>query len=162
MRRIPGGYEEERLLSADHLEAARYRVTPEGRRETWVRTKLSFGFYSRDDARPTKPQPLQMPRRPRVGQVWTERYSTGNLPVVAVNRVLRTESLPLDGAAIPVVVVETRTVTAGAHPGDQRETTWWSPARSLVIRSALTRRVRGAVSLDVTSNLELAHLQPRT
>ena len=162
VRRISGGYEEERLLSGDHVEGARYRLTADGRRLTWVRTKLSFGVYDRDDARSTNPDPLTMPRRPRAGQTWTERYRTGNLPVVAVSRVLRSESLPVDGLAVPVLVVETHTITAGAHPGDQRETVWWSPARALVIRSALTRRVRGVVSLDVTANLELEHLRPKT
>ena len=156
------GYQRQLYLSADHLEATRYQLGADGFRETWVRTKLGFGFYSRDDARPVVPKPLAFPRRPRVGQTWTERYSLGSLATTAVSRVLRQESIPMDGQAFPVVVIETRLVTLGTHPGNERDTLWWSPERGIAIRAALTRKIRGAVTLDVTSNLELESLTPTT
>lgn len=156
------GYESELDLAKEHVEASRYRRSPGGLRTTWIRTKLSFGGFGRDDRRTTSPQPVFMPPALRVGQVWAARYTTGDLPVAETSRVTGRDTVRIAGVAVPVFVIRTRSVTGGSHPGDQEQTTWWSPRHELPMRLSLRRRIRGTVRLDVTAELVLTSLAPRT
>src|SRR5262245_40633640 len=63
VRALPGGFEGELDLSAEHVEGARYRATAAGLRETWRRTKVTFLGFGRDDRRRLAPSRLFMPLR---------------------------------------------------------------------------------------------------
>jgi hypothetical protein len=159
IRQMAGGYLQQLDLAKEHIEARRFRVSPDGTRVTWIRTKIEFATFGRDDRRTTKPQPLEVPARPRVGQTWTEKYRTGDLPVVAVSRVLRNEIVPVDGTSVDTFVIETRSITGGSHPGTETDTTWWSPRYRLPMRFKLQRRIRGAAGLKVDAELILSSLK---
>src|SRR5262245_3305108 len=67
---VPGGFEAELDISAQHIEAARFRVERRGLVETWTRTKITLVGIGADDRRSLQPAPLWMPRDPRPGQSW--------------------------------------------------------------------------------------------
>ena len=160
IRLMDGGYLQQLDLAREHIEARRFRVTSEGSRVTWIRTKISFATFGRDDRRTTKPQPVGTPGKLRVGQVWAEKYQTGDLPVAAASRVLRRETVSVDGTAVETFVIQTRSVTGGSHPGTEIDTTWWSPRYRLPLRLKLERRIRGAAGFKVDADLALTSLRP--
>ena len=160
IRSMAGGYLQQLDLAKEHIEARRFRVMAEGTRVTWIRTKIEFATFGRDDRRTTKPQPLEAPSTLRVGRTWTDTYRTGDLPVAAVSRVLRTESVVVDGTLVATFVIQTRSVTGGAHPGTETDTTWWSTRYLLPMRLKLQRRIRGAAGFKVDVELSLNSLRP--
>jgi hypothetical protein len=160
--RSPGGYEAELALSDEHIEAARYRVTPSGQRETWRRTKVTFLAVGSDDRRTLRPAPLRLPTPLRPGRVWRARYRAGTLPVSIVGRVLRPARVELDGRSVPTVVVAIHTDTGGVHPGTRDERLWWSQALGLPVRWEIRMDIGGSVIFRSTAALALDSPAPRT
>ena len=160
IRSVEGGYLQQLDLAREHIEARRFKLTPAGSRVTWIRTKITFARFGRDDRRSTRPQPLEVPAKLRLGQAWATTYRTGDLPVAAASRVLRRDDVTVDGDAVDTFVIETRSVTGGSHPGTEIDTTWWSPRYRLPIRLELERRIRGAAGLRVDTVLEITSLRP--
>ncbi len=160
IRPMEGGYLSQLDLAREHIEARRFRLTSEGTRVTWIRTKIEFATFGRDDRRTTKPQPLETPTTLTVGRIWTARYRAGDLPVAAVSRVLRKETVSIDGASVDTFVIETRSVTGGSHPGTETDTTWWSPRYLLPMRLKLQRKIRGAAGFRVDAELSLTSVRP--
>jgi hypothetical protein len=123
---------------------------------------VTFLGFGRDDRRDLRPAPVHLPRDLRVGRAWSGRYSAGELPVSFRSRVLRRETVEIEGRRIACVVVRTVGDTGGAHPGTRTDTRWWSPALALPLRWTIDMRIRGVASLDTRADLTLESLTPRT
>jgi hypothetical protein len=157
-----GGYQQELLLSEQHIEAIRFRVTRRGSRATWRRTDVTFAGIGRDDRRDLRPPPLHLPRRLAVGLSWSGRYRAGELPVSFRSEVLRREPVAVAGERLPSFVVRTVGDTGGPHPGRRVDTLWWSPRLALPLRWTIEMEIEGVVTLDATADLRLESPRPRT
>jgi hypothetical protein len=158
---LPGGaYQTELDYSREHIEAARYRRTPAGIQITWRRTDITFAGFGRDDRRAVSPSSLYLPAAVRVGRAWTERYRTGDLSVSATSRVVRAERVTVGGRSVPTLVVVTRSVTSGPHPGTRTETIWWAPSLGLEVRRSDRLRVTGTFAFRESADLSLESAEP--
>jgi len=159
---VPGGFEAELDLSAQHIEAARFRVDRRGLVETWTRTKITLVGIGADDRRSLQPAPLWMPRDPHPGQSWHASYRAGDLRITTSSRAVRRATVSVDGRNVPTVVVLIHTVTAGPHSGTRDETLWWSPSLALPVRHDIRMDIGGAVSFRSRAELALTSLAPQT
>ncbi len=159
---IAGGFQEQLSLSEQHIEGVRFRVTRQGSRATWRRTDVTFVGVGRDDRRDLRPPPLHLPRRLKVGRAWSGSYTAGELPVSYRSEVLRREAVEVGGERLATFVVRTTGDTGGAHPGVRTDTFWWSPRFALPLRWSIDMDVRGTVSLDTVSDLQLESVAPVT
>jgi hypothetical protein len=77
-------------LSAQHLEAQRFRITPHGRLLVWQRTRISILGVTQDDAHAiAPPTTLSLPARLSVGERWTQAFHEEDLAVHTSSRVAR-------------------------------------------------------------------------
>lgn len=155
-----GGYGQELDMSEEHIEGVRLRVGPDGTHEVSRRTKVTFVGIGRDDRRALHPQPLAMPRVPRPGRTWAGRYSAGGLPVSYRSTVLRQETVRVDGAALPALVIRTVADTGGPHPGRRVDEVWWSARLALPLRWDIDMEIRGTFGLTTRARLELVSVSP--
>lgn len=157
----PGGYREDLDISEQHIESVRLRVGPAGAREVSRRTKVTFLGVGQDDRRDLTPAPLRFPRRLAVGATLTVRYAASALPVTVHSRVLRADTVEIEGRRLPVRVVQSVSDTGGAHPGRRTDTLWWSPALSLPLRWTIDMDITGVATLRTRADLTLESLTPR-
>ncbi len=157
----PGGYREELDISEEHVESAELRRRPKGTLEVARRTKVTFLGVGRDDRRALRPAPLRFPRALPVGAAWSARYVAGALPVSVRGRVLRSETLELEGARVPVRVIRRTTDTGGTHPGRRVDTYWWSPTHAMPLRWTIDLEIGGPATLRTRAGLTLESLTPR-
>jgi hypothetical protein len=155
LTRKPGIVTIEADLSQDHVETSRFIVHVDGRYLAWQRTKIVFGI-AQDDSATTVPATLALPAALRVGMRWTQRFTTGGLPVVTSNRVVRQTTMTIGGAKIMAFEIDADSRTGGAHPGTESDVTWHSPSSGLDVRLIVHRRITGVFpySMDVDATLQ--------
>lgn len=160
---VPGGYQEELALAAEHMEAVRFEpVAGGGRRAVWRRTDITFVGVGRDDRRDLTPPPVDRPAGMRVGSTWTSRYMAGELSVVSRSEVLRAEAVRVGDRDLPALVIRTVGDTTGAHPGRRTDVVWWSDELRMPLRWSIDMRVRGVARIDTRTELRLRDATPRT
>ena len=157
----PGGYREDLDISEEHTEAVRLRLRPVGTLEVWRRTEVTFLGVGRDDRRRLVPPPRRFPKALTVGATWSDHYLAGELPVSVRSRVLRTDSVEVEGESLPVRVVRSVADTAGTHPGRRTDTVWWSLATSLPLRWTIDMEITGVATLRTHADLTLESLTPQ-
>jgi hypothetical protein len=158
---MPGGYREDLDISKEHIESVRLRVGPAGVREISRRTKVTFLGVGQDDRRDLTPPPRRFPRGLAVGATLSVRYAAGALPVTVRSRVVRADTVAIEGRRVPVRVVQTVSDTGGTHPGRRTDTLWWSPALSLPLRWTIDMDISGVATLRTRADLALESLTPR-
>lgn len=146
---------EEIDLSEDHLEASRFDVRPDGRYLAWQRARIVFGI-AQESAAATVPETLALPSPLRVGQHWTQRFSTGGLPVVTTNRVSRKAMMSIGGTSVTAYEIDASSTTGGDHPGTETDVTWHDPASGLDVQLIVHRRIGGAFpyTMDIKATLQ--------
>jgi hypothetical protein len=143
-------------LSAQHLEALRFRVTPHGRLLVWQRTRISILGITQDDAHAiVPPTTVSLPARLFAGERWAQAFHDEELPVRTSSRVIRRGHVTVPGRSLPAWQVVSRSVTGGAHPGTERDESWHSTGLGLDLRLAISRRIGGTFPyrLEVTARL---------
>lgn len=158
---VPGGYREDLDISEEHTESVRLRLGPAGARVVSRRTEVTFLGVGRDDRRDLTPAPPRFPRGLRVGATLRVRYAAGALPVTVRSRVLRADTVEVEGRRVPVRVVQTISDTGGTHPGRRTDILWWSPALSLPLRWTIGMDITGVATLRTRADLTLESLTPR-
>jgi hypothetical protein len=148
-------------LSAQHLEAQRYRLTSAGRMLVWQRTRITILGVTRDDANNTVPPTLSQPAGLRPGLRWTQRFKDQALPVVSRNRVVRAGSEVVAGRRYRVYEISSVSVTGGAHPGTDREIDWYAPALGIDVRFSIDRRIGGTFPYRMSAAARLLTPSPR-
>jgi hypothetical protein len=159
LTRQPGTVTIELDLSQDHIETSRYLVRADGRYLASQRTKIVFGI-AQDDKASTVPATLALPAALRVGLHWTQRFSTGGLPVVTDNSVARQTTMKIGGVKVMVYEIEADSKTGGAHPGTENDVTWHSPSAGLDVRLAIHRRIGGVFPYTMDLDATLESLKP--
>jgi hypothetical protein len=150
-------------LSAQHLEAQRYRVTPNGRLLVWQRTRISILGVTQNDAHAIAPQTtISLPARLRTGERWTQRFTDEALPVSTSNAVGRVQPLVVSGQRVPAWKVVSTSVTGGAHPGTERDVAWHSTRLGLDLRFTISRRIGGTFPYKLQVTARLLDLRPAT
>lgn len=157
----PDGWEAEMSYSRQHVEAARYRVSRGEVRITWRRTKVTFAGFGRDDRRTVEPPSVFLPADLRVGATWRQTYRTGDLTVRVDSRVLRAEAVDVAGRDVPTLVISSRSITEGPHPGTRDETLWWAPSLRLPVRWDVNMDIGGTFSFRAETSLRLTDTTPK-
>ena len=148
-------------LSAQHLEAQRYRLTSAGRMLVWQRTRITILGVTQDDAEDTVPATLSQPANLSPGLRWTQRFKAQALPVVSRNRVVRVGSAVVAGRRYRVYEISSVSVTGGAHPGTDREIDWYAPALGMNVRFSIDRRIGGTFPYRMSADARLLTPSPR-
>ena len=149
-------------LSQQHLEAERHRVTPRGRLFVWQRTRISILGVTRDDAETLRPATLALPARPAVGDRWVQRFHAGGLPVVTRNTVIRSETADVGDRRIPCLLVVSRSVTGGAHPGTERDRDCQAQGLGLDAWFRISRDIGGVFPYRLEATGMLLAVSPAT
>jgi hypothetical protein len=158
--RRPGTLTIEVDLSRQHLEAQRYLLARRGRLLAWQRTRITMAGITSDDHRAAVPPPLSTPARLRVGQRWTERFRVGDVRVSARNLVLRRDMLVVGGRRCRTFVIQSVSLTAGPHPGTERDLSWFCPALGLDLRDTVSRRITGTFPYKLELDARLLRATP--
>ena len=143
-------------LSAQHLEAQRFRITPRGRLLVWERARISLLGITQDDAHAiAPPTTVSVPARLFAGERWIQAFHDEKLPVRTSSRVIRRGRVTVAGRSLPAWEVVSSSVTGGAHPGTERDESWHSPTLGLDLRFSISRRIGGTFPyrLEVTARL---------
>lgn len=159
LTRAPGTITVEIDLSQDHVEASRYAVRPDGRYLAWQRARIVFGI-AQESAATTVPETLALPATLHVGQHWTQRFSTGGLPVVTTNQVKGKTTMTIGKSAVTVFEIDASSTTGGAHPGTETDITWHAPDSGLDVRLIVHRRIGGAFPYTMDVDATLLSLNP--
>jgi hypothetical protein len=159
LTRKPGTVTIESDLSQDHIETSRYIVRADGRYLAWQRTKLVFGI-GQDDTASDVPPTLALPAVLRTGLQWTQRFSTGGLPVVTTNRITRQTTITIGGSKVMVYEIDADSRTGGAHPGTENDITWHAPDSGLDVRLIVHRRIGGVFPYTMDLDATLQSLKP--
>jgi hypothetical protein len=150
-------------LSAQHLEAQRYRITPQGRLLVWQRTRISILGVTQNDAHAiTPPTTLALPARLRTGERWTQRFTDDALPVSTRNVVVADRPVTVAGRRVAAWEVVSTSVTGGAHPGTERDEAWHSTRLGLDLRFTISRRIGGTFPYRLQASARLLDLRPAT
>jgi hypothetical protein len=148
-------------LSAQHLEAQRYRLTAAGRLLAWQRTRITlFGVTEDDQHAVEPPTTLSLPARLAVGRRWVQRFSDAAVKVVSRNVVEQRATVDVAGTAVPTWLVESTSTTTGPHPGTERDLDWHSQALGLDVRFTITRDITGAFPYHLRAFAHLISLRP--
>jgi hypothetical protein len=148
-------------LSAQHLEAQRFRIVPRGRLLVWQRTRISILGITQDDAHAiAPPTTVSLPARLFAGERWTQAFRDEELPVRTASRVVRRGRVPVAGRPLPAWEVVSTSVTGGAHPGTERERSWHSQALGLDLRFAISRRIGGTFPYRLEVSARLLQVRP--
>jgi hypothetical protein len=150
-------------LSAQHLEAQRYRVTARGRVLVWQRTRISILGVTQDDAHSiAPPTTLALPARLFTGERWTQRFTDQSLPVSGTNVVVAAAPVTVAGARLPAWRIVSTSVTGGAHPGTERDVAWHSARLGLDLRFTISRRIGGTFPYRLRASARLLSVRPAT
>jgi hypothetical protein len=148
-------------LSAQHLEAQRFRLTPRGRLLAWQRTRISILGVTQDDAHMiAPPTTISLPARLFAGERWTQAFHDEELPVRTTSRVIRRGRVTVAGRSLSAWDVVTTSVTGGAHPGTEREEAWHSQSLGLDLRFAISRRIGGTFPYRLEVSARLLRAEP--
>lgn len=159
---IAGGYHEDLRLSQEHIEEARFRVEPKGSYATWRRTKITFLGIGEDDRTAVEPPSLDHPSPLKVGATWGGEYRMGDIETTYTGRVTGKETVQVDGAAIPVFVIQTKSSFTGSTPGTRTDTIRWSPKHSLPVAWTITQKTGGSSDYQIDAQMTLASVTPLT
>jgi len=148
-------------LSAQHLEAQRYRITSRGRLLVWQRTRISILDVTQDDAHAiAPPTTLALPARLFAGERWTQAFHDEALPVQTTNTVAREGRVRVAGRSLPAWEIVSTSVTGGAHPGTERDVSWHSTRLGLDLRFSISRRITGTFPYRLEASARLLGLRP--
>lgn len=162
IRSLDGGYETELRYSQDHTEWVRYAVGDDGASATWGQSEVKALGIGELRPREWEPPPLRLPADPEVGDSWSGSYKSGELDVDISSSVLRDDAVPVEGAQVPVVVIESTQEIAGAYSGARTEEFWLDPVSNLVVRYTITSDLEGPIDFAITADHTLTSLTPRT
>lgn len=151
---------DELRLSADHVEAQRYVERANGRYLIWQRAFVRFAGIGQDDATATTPATLALPRSPRVGQRWTQRFRAGSLPVAGSNVVRAVAEVRVGNLLVPTLEIDSISTTGGAHPGTERDVSLHAVAWGLDVRLDVDRRIGGTFPYTLVAHAVLLRLEP--
>jgi hypothetical protein len=159
---IAGGYHEELRLSEEHIEEARFRVDPDGTYATWRRTKITFLGIGEDDRTPVDPPSLDHPNPLKVGAKWGGTYTMGDIETTYTGTVTGKDTVQVDGAAVPVFVIQTKSAFTGPTPGTRTDTISWSTKLSLPVAWTITQKTGGSSDYQIDASMKLASGTPLT
>ena len=159
---VAGGYHEDLRLSEEHVEEARFRVEPTGSYATWRRTKITFLGIGEDDRTPVEPPSLDHPSTLKVGATWGGEYRMGDLDTTYTGTVTGKETVSIDGAAVPVFVIQTKSSFTGSTPGTRTDTIRWSQKHSLPLSWTITQKTGGSSDYRIDAQMTLTSLTPLT
>ncbi len=159
---IAGGYHEDLRLSEEHVEEARFLVNDVGNTATWRRTKITFLGVGADDRTPVDPPSLDHPRTLKVGATWGGSYSMGDIDTKYTGTVTAKRTLQLDGASVPVFVIQTKSTFTGSTPGTRTDTVSWSQKLSLPVAWDITQKTGGSSDYEINASMKLASGTPLT
>lgn len=160
VRGAPGGYWRTLVLSGEHVESTRFRVTAAGARAVQRRTIVTVAGIGREDLVDLKPPPLSHPARLRVGDTWTERYHLDEVLVDARVRVTGREEVSVGGRAHSAFIIRTKALVTGPFPGWRTDVMWWSPVLAMPLRWKIDMDIGGAASLATHADMLLTSPDP--
>ncbi len=156
----PGGYHEDLRLSQEHIEEARFRVTPTGTSAEWRRTKITFVGIGADDRDDVVPAALDHPRPMRPGSTWGGDYRLGELAVSYTARVTGTGQATVDGRQVRTVTYRTDATFTGPTPGTRTDVVTFAPALSLPVAWSIDQTTGGAADFTISADLALVSGTP--
>lgn len=159
---IAGGYHEDLRLSEEHIEEARFRVDPDGTYATWRRTKITFLGIGEDDRTPVDPPSLDHPNPLKVGAKWGGTYAMGDITTTYTGTVTGKDTVQVDGAAVPVFIIQTKSAFTGPTPGTRTDTISWSTKLSLPVAWTITQKTGGSSDYQIDASMKLASGTPLT
>lgn len=160
VRGAPGGYWRTLVLSDEHVESTRFRVTAAGARGVQRRTIVKVAGIGREDFVDLKPPPLSHPTRIRVGDTWNERYHLDEVVVDARVQVTGREEVSVGGRARSAFIIRTKALITGPFPGWRTDVMWWSPVLAMPVRWKIDMDVGGAASLATHADMLLTSADP--
>jgi len=155
-----GGYREDLRLSEEHVEEARFQVTPEGTSAAWRRTKVTFvgiGEDSRDDVVPVA---LDHPRPMKAGATWGGKYTLGPLVVTYTARVTGAGTAKIDGRDVRTVTYRTDATFTGPTPGTRTDIVTFAPSLSLPVTWSIDQTTGGSADFTISADLALVSGTP--
>jgi hypothetical protein len=148
-------------LSAQHLEAQRYRLTAAGRLLVWQRTRITILGVTEDDQHAVvPPTTLALPARLTAGRRWVQRFSDAAVTVVSRNLVERRATVNVGGTPVSTWLIRSVSTTGGPHPGTERDLDWHSQALGLDVRFTIARDITGAFPYHLRAAARLISLTP--
>ena len=160
VRPAPKGFWRTLALSEEHVEASRLRIAPEGEYLEERVTSVKVTGLGRDDRQKLVPPPLVYPAAMEPGDAWTERYMMDEVRVVTRARVLRAETVEVDGAQLQVLVIDKRGKVSGPLAGVRDDRVWWSPELRMPVRWVMRTKLDGFASLRTDAELVLTRPAP--
>jgi len=160
VRPAPKGFWRTLVLSEEHVEASRLRITPAGERLEERVTSVKVTGLGRDDRERLKPPPLVYPAAMEPSDAWTERYMMDEVRVVTRARVLGAQVLDVDGTQVRVLVIDKRGTVTGPIAGERNDRVWWSPDLRMPVRWVMHTELDGFASLRTDVDLVLTRLAP--
>ncbi|MEZ5079690.1 MAG: hypothetical protein R2878_03330 [Thermoleophilia bacterium] len=160
VRSTTRGFSLELRISEEHVEETRFVRAPRGLLAVWRRVDVRFLGIGRDDRRPLVPPVLTVPSASRVGASWDSSFRTWKLSTAGRARVVRATTLSVGGTSYPVVVLEDRGRTSGAHGGPRLQRWWWSEQLKLPIRIESDVTLGGVFGYRSKIRLDLASATP--
>lgn len=160
VRSAPKGFWRTLVLSEEHVEASRLRITPKGEYLEERVTTLKVTGLGRDDREMLVPPALVYPSAMEPGDAWTERYMLDKVRVVTRARVLRADAVQVDGQRVPVLVIEKRGKVSGPLAGFRDDRIWWSPGLRMPVRWEMRNTLDGFASLRTDAELVLTRPAP--
>ena len=93
-----------------------------------------------------------------------ERYLKGWLENVApaVDGIVALDDVSIDGTAVPVFVIQTKSSFTGSTPGTRTDTIRWSPKHSLPVAWTITQKTGGSSDYQIDAQMTLTSLTPLT
>lgn len=148
------------VLSEEHVEASRLRIAPAGEYLEERVTTLKVTGFGRDDRERLVPPALVYPSAMEPGDTWTERYMLDKVRVVTRSRVLRADTIQVDGASVKVLVIDKRGTVSGPLAGGRTDRIWWSPDLRMPVRWVMHTTLDGFASLRMDADLTLTRAAP--
>lgn len=160
VRPVPKGFWRTLVFSEEHVEASRLRITPKGEYLEERVTTLKVTGFGRDDREVLVPPALVYPAAMEPGDAWTERYMLDTVRVVTRSRVLRADTLEVDGAPLKVLVIDKAGTVTGPLAGERTDRIWWSPDLRMPVRWVMHATLDGFASLRMDADLMLTGAAP--
>ena len=162
IRTVDGGYETELRYSQDHTEWVRYAIRDDGASAIWGQSEVKALGIGDRRPREWEPQPLRLPTNPEVGDTWAGSYKSGTLDIDIASDILREDRIEIDGAQVPVVVIESVQTIRGVYAGGRTEEFWLDPETDLVVRYKIRSDLEGPIDFSIAADHTLTSLTPQT